>query len=903
MRRASPFTFGAILAINVATAVTAASSVTAEGAPMENVAPKYGSGNFGQWIVDPFGLPAYLYTGPRTRSSKAEVTAPHTAQIGNDNITAFSFSQGYVQLYSQARLMQWVNAYDPRNRQFAGGYGYLRIGKRVISTLYSDRPAGSTEERFFGIGYLRKVLRLKGLEVTDVSYAPFGNDPVLLHEITVRNLSTKPIDATWFEYWGVNPLVPGSRSTRGLQRVQWDPGRRILSVRQKPGPDKEWAAEAPIFDADPYAVFAAPIGTKIHGFESSNKKFFGTGTRARPEEVSVGRLSGSLNASIPQETTSDDMLGFSAPLKLAPGGSVALQFIYGFAAPRRISRIVAKYRGKANLFQNSLASWRGALPRVDLGNRYSWVAREVTWAAYLVRSASVYEELCGYHTITQGGYYQYAAGYNWGTRSWTHYILPMLYLDPELAREILRYTAHLQPVGDKNLLPYGTASLCTRSELPQIGTPNDSDAWFIFAAINYALVTRDFRFFREKVPFFGSSRRTTIWQHLKLAFRHQQSLLGPHGGYLSTPDGGTDWSDGLSTAAHQSESLLVTAQVAYVYPLLAVVADEIGDVRFAAAVRSAAKGARQTMEKEWVNRGWYARGYSGNRRIGEGVLFEEPQPWAILAGIPSRAQSRKLVQNIRRFLTGVGAPPGLNGPSRIGSAQVPARADPDVTERCPSYDFSPGGKIYSEAASACWIGGNWFDLNGNLVWALTTLDRQVPSAAKYAWDEYLRNSLAVHASVFPNRWDGIVSIDDVCTSYYDVKNQGVCGLTGLRNVWDGQNTEQPTWMAMNLLNLTGVTASKSGYTIDPHLPMKRFRVEFPTLGVAQTPDVIRGYFKPDVNSNVMIKVHVPWSAASASSTLRVNGKVAPGRAHGRWVQFVVHLVAGRPTNWTIQRKQ
>ena len=39
-----------------------------------------------------------------------------------------------------------------------------------------------------------------------------------------------------------------------------------------------------------------------------------------------------------------------------------------------------------------------------------WVARELQWDAYLLRSASVYEELCGHHTITQGGYYQYVTG-------------------------------------------------------------------------------------------------------------------------------------------------------------------------------------------------------------------------------------------------------------------------------------------------------------------------------------------------------------------------------------------------------------------------------------------------------------------------------------------------------------
>lgn len=886
--------------MKAATIVATGSPLTPTGAAVENIASAYGDGNFGRWTVDPFGLPAYLYTGLGAGSSKADGTGPRTAQIGNDNITGFAFDQGYVQLYSQARLMQWANAYDPHGRQFAGGYGYLRVGHSVISTLYPDRPAHATEERLFGVGYLKKVLRLEGLEVTDITYAPFGDDPVLLHEIIVRNLSTGPVDATWFEYWGVNPLVPASHSSRGLRGVRWSSSDQILSVRQQPGPDKEWGAEAPVFDTDPLAVFAAPIGTSVRDFESSTRKFFGSGTRARPQEVVAGRLSGTLSTPVRQGTSSEDMLGFSAPIEVGPGASITLRFIYGFAAPKNVPKIVAKYRGQAQPLQKSIASWRAALPRVSLGNQYAWVAREVTWAAYLVRSASVYEEVCGYHTITQGGYYQYALGYNWGTRSWTHYILPMLYLDPGLAREILRYTAHLQPAGDKNLLPYGTASLCTRSKLPQIGSPNDSDAWFIFAALNYALATRDLGFFQEKVPFFDTPRRATIWEHLKLAFRHQQSLLGPHGGYLSTPDHGTDWSDGLSTAAHQTESLLVTSQVAYEYPLLADVADEMGDTQFASEVRPAATGARRTMQRQWVNTGWYARGYDGNQRLGQGILFEEPQPWTILAGIPSPAQDRKLIRNIRRFLTGIGAPTSLGGPATIGSAQVPARADPDVTERCQSYDFSRGGKLFGDAAAACWIGGNWFDLNGNLVWALASLDGELPEAASYAWGEYLRNSLAVHATVFPNRWDGIVSVDDVCTSYYDTRNQGLCGLQNLRDAWDGEIAEQPTWMVMGLINLAGWRPTPSGYVVDPQLPVEYFDLALPTAGLQRSKDGLRGYFLAQATGDATLRVKLE-NGLTGGSIVRVDGRVVQGEVKGQWLEFTLPLIKGRTMQWAVMK--
>ncbi len=64
-------------------------------------------------------------------------------ELGNDHIVAAAFNHGYTQLWSQDRLAQWANRYEPSARHFAGGYGYLRTGDRVLSTLHLDRPAGA----------------------------------------------------------------------------------------------------------------------------------------------------------------------------------------------------------------------------------------------------------------------------------------------------------------------------------------------------------------------------------------------------------------------------------------------------------------------------------------------------------------------------------------------------------------------------------------------------------------------------------------------------------------------------------------------------------------------------------------------------------------------------------------
>ena len=273
----------------------------------------------------------------------------------------------------------------------------------------------------------------------------------------------------------------------------------------------------------------------------------------------------------------------------------------------------------------------------------------------------------GITPITQGGYYQYSGGANLGSRSWLHYLLPMVYADPRWRARSSATRSGLQSRASGET-PYGSVPLCQPYDL--IENSDDLDFWLLMAAAEYGLGSRDTRFFSEKLPFSDSDRRVSVWRHLKIAFAHQESLRGPHGGYLAGGNG--DWSDFSAIFLHMNESMLVPAQLAYAYPRLAELAELRGDREFAAKLRNRAAELRATLSGEWTG-GWYFRGYTAaGTQIGSGAIFGEPQPWAILAGVPSRSQARRLVANIRRFLTGIGAPAALGGPAKIGSAQSPA---------------------------------------------------------------------------------------------------------------------------------------------------------------------------------------------------------------------------------------
>ena len=846
-----------------------------------DIASTTGGGIFGRWFVDGFGLPAYRYRldpdrDPRTRQPELKGSTDAWHQLGNDHIVATAHTRGHVQLWSQDRSYEWVNLAQPEVGQYAGGYGYLRTAAgRVISTLYADRPAGARTRRDFATGYFGRLTAVPGISIGERVYAPFGDDPLLLHDVTIHNRSRRPLRASWIEYWGVNPRSVVNSRYIGLARPAYDRRRHTLSARQLPD----------AVDKRPLTVFAAALRGRVADWETDGGRFFGAGGRARPAEVAAGRLSRTLVAQHPGGAPGRHLFAFRSPVTVAPGASVTLRYAYGLEHARRVPALVKRWRAARNPFAHSERAWRAWLPRVRLGAGRAWLSRELQWDAYMLRSGATYEETCGHHILSQGGYYQYEAGIQAAYRDPLQHILPLIYADPELARETIRYSADEQSRGVK-FLPYSLTEMCKPA--PH-GTSADLDLWLLLAASEYGLGTRDLSFFDERLPWAGGGR-ASLWRHLRQAYRNQESRRGPHGGYFTGTNG--DWSDFSTPILGMSESILVTAQLAYVYPRLAELAALRGDRRFAAQLRADAAQLRAVLAREWTGRGWYSRGYGAGGQIGHGAIFGEPQPWALLAGVPSAGQARTLVANIRRFLTGVGAPPQTHGPARIGSSQSPARNDPDVHERTDSpLGIGDNNAVY--------VGGAWYAINGWLTWALGELDGVVPRARQYAFDELERNTLAAHARAYPGRWDGVISVDDVCNAHY-ASDPSRCGI-GIFSGWNTQVMHQPSWSLFAALKLAGLDPVRAGYRIDPHLPMRGFSLRLPDAGIEYGRVRARGYLRPHGRKSLRMTVSLPAALRHGRVAAFVEGqRVASMRARGE-LRFGLRARRGRVVDWAVGR--
>jgi hypothetical protein len=451
---------------------------------------------------------------------------------------------------------------------------------------------------------------------------------------------------------------------------------------------------------------------------------------------------------------------------------------------------------------------------------------------------------------------------------------------------VLLYSASEQP-RRSGQFPYAMSALCRPNDaLPDA---NDMDLWLLWTATEYVLATRDVGILDEPVPF-ADGGRASLWEHLERAFAHQESLLGPHGGYL-TPGAG-DWSDFSTAFLQMTESTLVSAQLAYVYPRAAQLADLRGDRAFAARLRRAGARNLATTRREWTGRGWYSRGYAGDRQIGRGAIFGEPQPWALLAGAASARQARTLVANVRRFLTGVGAPASVHGPAKIGSGQSPAASDPAVTERSSPVSTATGDN------NAVFVGGSWYAVNGWLTWALGRQAGVVPRARELALDELTRNTLRAHARVYPRHWGGTISVDDVCRSH-NSSHPEQCGIA-IANGYTGQIMHQPAWLLWDTIKLAGIEPTAHGYTIRPLLPMREFSLRLPDVGLEWSARRASGYIRALRRDRLRMTVRAPaggrWRAVVA-------GRAVPSLRRGRDVVFDLPVSPGRAARWSIARRR
>jgi hypothetical protein len=880
----------------------------------------FGSGYFGEWIEDSYGLPAYLYTCNQVSDPKSitrthqEWRDPreHLHQVGNDRLVAVVSNYGHVFVRQDEGSPKFLNDYLPENLQFAGGFGYLTDGSVVLSTYYSGKE--ESFERVFGIGYYRKKVAGNGLVADQTIFAPYGDDPLLISQVYIENTRSEHVDLRWIEYWGSQPYQFSMKSfvkaavtkehpaklrrelarcfshstrivpdTRGLEdtlifagepfgaKLYWRFLRFMLHFVGKEttgGPIRFPVKESVLEDLSPPPVFLVSLDASCDGYATNASRFFGSGGVEAPEGIQKPF------ESFPTPSSeSESGLFIERKISLGPGESKTLYFAYGYLPDGfNLKSLMSKYEtAYSDILSITCEKWKKKRIELDLGDE-KWVNRELTWHNYYLRSALTFDGFFREHILSQGHVYQYLIGFQGAARDPLQHALPFVYSEPSIAKSVLRYT--LKSVLPDGEIPYGITGSGMR--MPSPFRPSDQEMWLLWLASEYILATRDHAFLDETIPTYPLYGRMAgaakVRDILHRCYLHLTETTGTGRHGLQRLSNG-DWNDAMvlgyvpkdlrKEVEVAAESVLNAAMASYCLSAYSQLLEYAGDTTLAKNVEEHAEAQRRAVREQWAGN-WFKRSWLTDELgwVGEDTLWLEPQPWAIIGGAATPEQMRKLVasidENVRRSQK--------CGAMILGKADAKMEGDPGTGTNA----------------------GVWPSINGTLVWALSLVDGAM------AWDEWKKNSLAFHADAYPDIWYGIWSGPDTYNSnlsiypggtiYGDLfKSEAVESGNDEKNLsgvflgmsWTDfpvMNLHSHAWPLYTVSKLLGIEFRAQGIDIMPSLPKESFQFSSPLLDLEQSVDVFRGRYSPLSEGVWTISLKLDNRFMNRISRLVVNGK-------------------------------
>ena len=898
-------------------------------------AKPYGSGYFGEWMTDLFGLPAYRYTCDQIHDPKAHSpvhkrwrgSTDHTHQVGNDRLVAAVSNYGYAQVRQDEGSPKFLNDYCPDQGCYGGGIGFLTDGNDTVSTFYS----GSRQnfERTLGEGYYRKKVSDANHGIDQVLFAPFGDDPVLISQTLITNHGRRRTNLRWVEYWGcqnhqfsyragMQAAIGGVKATstqirrqfatrfahkvrvlpnaRGLIEAQhflgrtsedqqsWESVKEFLNKNPSGfygGALPDSAVGTSMEDLNPPSTFLVSLDAPADGWATNATTFFGSGGVARPSGLG-SKLNNELGTA-----NSDCALLLERHLELQPGESRSVYFMYGYLPEGfTVDTLVTKYQTDLpSLWARSSAQWKSDGIRLRAPSA-PWVERETSWHNYYLRSNLTYDSFFREHILSQGHVYQYLLGFQGAARDPLQHALPFVFSNPAVVREVIRYTLkEIQPDGS---LPYGIVGCGV--PMPILYRPSDQELWLLWLTSEYVLATRDRAFLDERIPAYPRQATAgtdpTIRQLLKRSYARVVETIGTGKHGLMRLSNG-DWNDEVVVGRvpdaqalevrEQGESVLNAAMASYVLKYYGVLQDYLGDSQGAEEARSRAEGQRRAVALQWSG-SWFRRAWLDEKLgwIGQDRLWLEPQPWAILGGAPTAAQRTRLVGVLNQR---------LRKPSPIGALLQ-----------------SKDGSGTSTGAN----GGIWTSINGTLIWALAQENGNL------AWDEWQKNSLAAHAEAYPNIWYGIWSGPDTYNPVFskypgqtifddsakdDQNAQWDWGLN-----WTDfpvMNMHPHAWPLYSASKLIGLEFHETGLRFRPSMPLTEYEFTSPLVGFRKSTNGYSGWYAPAVAGHWCVDVQLSSLERARVHHLKVNGVAETLINTGNTIHFAGDSASGAALRWEL----
>lgn len=788
---------------------------------------------------------------------------------------------------------------DQTQFAFSGGYSYLDDGEQTWATAYRFAPEVEGRKRVFGMGYYATEITHRNIQHKRRIYAPYGDDPLLISEVELTNLGEQPVDVRCYEYWDVNlhqMRVQWIRS--GLAASVGDTSRvRINSRFQpiiEPDPDGQTlrfrqrrflslaSAELPVeeqegfVDSTPPGVFLSNLSEQpVSDYYIDKVDFFGRGTARVPETVRL-RKKGKTDRSKRGDSMPYCMV-FRHDLRLEPNKPVRLRYAYG-ALPHPDIQVdfAQKYRARQDTFKATLEAWKKQIV-------YFWTGqdrvlhREMAWHAYYLLSATLYSEFYKTHYTPQGSAYLYLHGADGAPRDQALFTVPLVYIRPDLARQMLRLLMGLRNV-ETCAMPYsfvGNGAHDDALDLHQ--APSDLDLFFMLAVAEYLAATGDAAYLQQRFPVYRAGRppapgdEITVLEHIELAAKHLIDMVGTNpDGLISIGTG--DWDDGIVIKPFLSRlpkldkpwiarertrtggASVPNSQMAlYVLPLLAALIEQSAPA-LAARLRAHAEALTEPVKKQWdANKRWFYRAYlvnaNGSREtIGDGRVSLQAQIWPLISGLAAEMGiEAQLIETIDKK---------LDEPSRTG---------PMLEE---------DGEV-------------WPAVTQLLTWGYCR------SRPDLAWRALNRQTYAKHATIFPHIWFNIWTGPDGTNSERMKSYPGGTWSSEVTPMTDAPalNVNQDGMALFGLIRVCGVEPSRDGSGLDiaPKGKPERFILETELIKLDVAPGRIAGEYRAAVDGALTLHVYVPGTPTRILATL--DGKLWPVTAGSR-VDFPLSFRAG-----------
>ncbi len=865
----------------------------------------FGSGYFGEWIDDEFDQPAYRYTCDQVNDSKAETVGnpvwrnltDQCHQVGNDRLVGEASNYGYVRVRQDEGGAKFLNDYIPAEHQYSGGFGYLTDGENDLSTFYTGN--GYEFERIFGTGYIRKMVKSDKYSIDQKVFAPFGDDPLLISQVTIKNNTKVETSLKWIEYWGCRLNQFSFRSLiqamfrkdlnkmsgirrkfakkyidsfslfgrQGLINKKHFKGRNIvekitwkilelvyasIKTGTMGGKFRYSLPEVSFEDENPPEIFLVSLDAPVSSIKTDGNTFFGKGGAGSPDGIH-GAPEYSINAG--------DAMILEREFALNPGEAQTLYFAYGYIPEDfEIESLIEKYLvDLPGLFKRTVETWKEDNIVLDIPDE-PWIARETKWSNYYLRSNMTYDSFFKEHRQVQSSPYLYMMGMHLGPEDQVLYSLPFTLNVPWIVKENIRYIL-------KEMLPDGRiASVVTGNGMivPTLMVKTlEHPLNLLWLVSEYILSTRDFQFLEEEVttyPYEGEIRKPEkIKDLLQKAYNFVTGFnIGKHG-LLRILRG--DWNDILlefipakyhKAIEEQGESVLSSATAAFTFNLYAQLLEAMGEMNKAQHARKEADKQIEAVRAVW-NGNWFRRAWFSDKLgwFGDKELWLEPQPWAILGNCTTEAQSKILVSNIDKLL------------------RVPSPIGPGLAS---DTEFKDPGELTN--------GGVFLNMAGMLCWALAGIDGEM------AWDEYKKNLLSNHAEVFPELWYGIWSGPDHYSSvlskypghtFFDKsildKNEEKAFFTNFTD-FPVMNPHSHMWSMYSAAKLMGVKFTKEGLMLKPVIPKEIYSFSSPLVGIIKTRTGYSGWYAPLQSGKWKIAISLE-EQDRVFERVKINGIEAP----------------------------